>query len=190
VALDLALVVYDHTNGAEKAYANAREKVGDAPWLHEVAFVERHKNDRVVMRGTFAGRYVDIDDEADPIGRDAAIGALTGAAVGLVFGPPGFAAGLVGGGAVGGLIEGSHVEELHGALFDEIRSDVPPDSSAEILLAAPNHVDGMLEALEDSGGKVIRRTLSDGAVQQLAAGVSVDPEAAPPIPRPKPPDAV
>jgi uncharacterized membrane protein len=190
VRLDLALVAYDTTTGAEKAYADARENVGDAPWLHEVAFVEYHKRGRIVMRGTFAGHYVDIEDEADPIGRDTAIGALTGAIVGLVFGPPGFAAGLVGGGAVGGLVEGRHVEELHGAFFDEVRADVPEGSSALVLLAAPDHVDAMLEALEDTGGKVIRRTLTEDAVQQLAATVATQPEAAPVIPRPKPPDAV
>jgi uncharacterized membrane protein len=190
VQLDLALVAYDHTTGAEMAYAGARDKVGDAPWLHEVAFVERHKRGRIVMRGTFAGHYIDIEDEADPIGRDTAVGALTGAIVGLVFGPPGFAAGLVGGGAVGGLVQGSHVEELHGAFFDEVRADLPEDFSALVLLAAPDHVDAMVEALEDTGGKVIRRTLSDDAVQQLAASVATEPAAAPVIPQPKPPDAV
>jgi len=184
VALDLALVVYDHNSGAERAFAQARDRAADAPWTHEVAFVEHHKRGRVVVRGTFAGHYLDIEDEADPIGKDVAVGALTGAVVGAVFGPPGFAAGLVGGGAIGGLVEGSHVEELHGGFFDEVRADVPEDHSALVLLAAPDHVDAMLAALEGTGGEVIRRTLSDDAVAQLAASVSTAPPASPPPPPP------
>ena len=182
--LDLALVVYDHTDGAERAYAEARDRVADAEWMHEIAFVEHHKRGRIVVRGTFAGHYLDIEDEADPIGKDAAVGALTGAIVGLVFGPPGFAAGLVTGGAVGGLVQGSHVEELHGGFFDEVRADVPENHSALVLLAAPEHVDAMLAALDDTGGSVIRRTLSDEAVAQLTASVSAAPPAQPPPPPP------
>lgn len=180
MALDLALAVFDHPNGAERAFGNVRQRAGDAEWMHEVAFVEHHKRGRIVVRGTFAGRYLDIEDESDPLGKEVAVGALTGAVVGAVFGPPGFAAGLVTGGAVGGLVEGSHVEELHGGFFDEVREDVPENHSALVLLAAPEHVDGMLAALEGDGGEVTRRTLSDNAVAQLTASVSDAPPAASP----------
>ena len=141
--LDLAVASFDRTEGAEKAYADVRERASDAPWMHEIAFVEHHKRGRIVVRGVFAGHFLDIEDEADPIGKDVGVGALTGAVVGAAFGPPGFAAGLVGGGIVGGLIEGSHVEELHGGFFDEVRADVPEGASALVLLAAPDHVDAM-----------------------------------------------
>lgn len=182
MALDLALVVFDHPNGAENAFAKVLERVGDAEWMHEIAFVEHHKRGRIVVRGTFAGHYLDIEDEDDPVGKDVAVGALTGAVVGAVFGPPGFAAGLVGGGAVGGLVEGSHVEELHGGFFDEVRADVPENHSALVLLAAPDHADAMLAAVEGTSGEAIRRTLSDEAVEQLAASVSSSPPASPPPP--------
>ena len=54
------------------------------------------------MRGTFAGRYLDLDDQGDVIGKRTAEGALTGAVAGAFFGPAGFAAGLVAGGAAAG----------------------------------------------------------------------------------------
>ena len=101
----------------------------------QVAFIEVHRRGRIVVRGTIAGRYVDIEDEGDLIGRDTAYGAILGAAVGLPLGPPGWAVGLVAGGAVGGLHETSHIPTLQGPGFDEIRKDVPEKSSA--LLWSP-----------------------------------------------------
>ena len=88
--------------GAERAYADVLGASGDAPWVHEIAFVEHHRHDRIVVRGTFAGRYVDLDEQGDLIGKRTAEGALTGAVIGVFFGPPGLAVGLVAGGTAGG----------------------------------------------------------------------------------------
>ncbi len=180
MSLDLALLVFPRIEGAEHAYADVLEEIGDAPWVHEIAFVEHHRRDRIVVRGTFAGRYVDIDDEADVIGKRTAEGALTGAIVGALFGPPGFAAGLVGGGAVGGLAEASHIPELHGTFFDEIRADVPEGSSAIVLLATPEHVDAMVEAFEGHGGELVRRHLTPKAAKAFEAAVAGSPPAGSP----------
>ena len=104
-ARELAVLTFDHIEGAERAYADARGRANDAPWLREVVFVECHRHGRIVVRGTFAGHYLDVDDVADAIGHDTAVGAVAGAVVGLAFGPPGFAAGLVAGGIAGGVHE-------------------------------------------------------------------------------------
>ena len=93
-ARELAVLTFDHIEGAERAYADARGRANDAPWLREVVFVECHRRGRIVVRGTFAGHYLDVDDVADAIGHDTAVGAAAGALVGLAFGPPGFAVGL------------------------------------------------------------------------------------------------
>ena len=64
---ELAVLVFDHATGAERAFADVREGKGDPPWLHDVAFVTHHGHGRTSVRGTFAGRYVDIMDIArDP----------------------------------------------------------------------------------------------------------------------------
>src|SRR3954453_12027017 len=90
-----------------------------------------------VVRGTFAGHYLDVDDVADVIGHDTAVGAVAGAVVGLAFGPPGLAVGLVGGGIAGGVRESStHTPEERGALFDEIRRDIPERSSGLVALVS------------------------------------------------------
>ena len=125
-ARELAVLTFDHIEGAERAYADARGRANDAPWLREVVFVECHRHGRIVVRGTFAGHYLDVDDVADAIGHDTAVGAVAGAVVGLAFGPPGFAAGLVAGGIAGGVHESAaHTPQERGALFDEIRRDIP-----------------------------------------------------------------
>jgi uncharacterized membrane protein len=178
VSLDLALLVFPRIVGAEHAYADVLDEVGDALWMHELAFVEHHRRDRIVVRGNVAGHYVDIEDEGDAIGRRTAEGALTGALVGLLFGPPGFAVGIVGGGAVGGLAEASRVPELHGALIDELRAEVPEGSSAIVLLAAPEHVDAMVEAFEGKGGRLVRHQLSADGAKAFEAAVADRPPAA------------
>ena len=150
------------------------------PWAQEVAFVEHHGRDRIVVRGEFAGRYVDADDEQEFIGRKTVEGALTGAVAGALFGPPGFAAGMVGGGVAGSVAEERSGPQLRSAFFDEVRSDVPEGSSAVILLAAPEHVDAMVAALEGHGGRLVRRRLTREDAAALEAAVAGSPRAAPP----------
>jgi uncharacterized membrane protein len=177
MSLDLALEVFPHIEGADHAYADVRDAVGDVPWVHEIALVEHHRRDRIVVRGSFAGRYVDIEDQADPIGKKTVEGALTGAVAGAFFGPPGFAVGLVGGAAAGGAAQAG-VPELHDAFFDEVRADVPQGSSAVVLLAGPGHVDAMAAAFEGRGGRLVRRHLSPDAASALEAAVAGSPRIA------------
>jgi uncharacterized membrane protein len=172
VGLDLALVVFDTLEGAERAYAQARERADGEPWVEEVAFVEHHAHDRIVLRGTIAGRYAQVDELGDVVGRDVAIGALTGAFLGAILGPPGFAVGLVGGAAIGGYLESIwHSTDPPGMLFDLLRREVPKGGSAVVLLAAPEHVDLMLRAFEGLGGQPVRQSLPDEAVDALLAAV-------------------
>jgi hypothetical protein len=96
--LDFALMEFEHTEGAEEAYSRAPRSVGGVAWADQVAFVEHHRRNRIIVRGTFAGRYVDADDELEFVGKKTAEGAIAGAAIGLFGGPVGLAVGLVGGG--------------------------------------------------------------------------------------------
>lgn len=178
--LDLALMVFAHTEGAERAYSDAPRQVADVPWAQEVAFVEHHGKDRIVVRGEFAGRYVDVGDDQEFVGRKTVEGALTGAVAGAVFGPPGFAAGMVGGGLVGSVAEERSSPQVRSAFLDEVRSDVPEGSSAVLLLAAPEHVDAMIAALEGHGGRLVRRQVTTEDVAALQAAVADDPPAAAP----------
>jgi uncharacterized membrane protein len=177
VALDLAVLVFEQTEGAERAYSRA--PAADSAWSSEVAFVEHHRHDRIVMRGTFAGHYVDADDDQDFIGAKTAEGAVGGAAVGALFGPPGLAAGFVAGGIAGSVAEEHRGPHLRGALFDEVRREVPEGSSALILLATGDDVDAMVGALEGQGGRLVRHHLTAEMTSALQAAVAESPSAAP-----------
>jgi uncharacterized membrane protein len=181
MSLDLALMVFDHVEGAERAYSNVLGAALGAPWVHEIAFVEHHRHDRIVVRGTFAGRYVDVEEEGDVIGKRTAEGALTGAVVGAFFGPPGVAVGLVAGGTAGGLDEAGRVPHLHDAFIDEVRAEVPEKSSAVLLLASAEHVDAMVAAFEDRGGRLVRHHLSPEEARALEGAVAGRPTARPSI---------
>ena len=178
MTLDLALVVFDHVEGAERAYAAVQYGSREAPWVHELAFVEHHRHDRVIVRGTFAGRYVDLDERGDVIGKRTSEGALTGAVAGFLFGPMGIAVGFVAGGSVGGMSESHHTPRLHDALLDEVRAEVPEKSSALLLLASAEHVDAMLAALADRGGRLVRHHLSPEAALALEETVAGRPRVA------------
>jgi len=178
MTLDLAVLTFNHVEGAERAFTNMRVRASEAPWVDEVAFVERRRRGRIVIRGTFAGRYLDIDDTGDALGHDTVVGTLTGALVGALFGWFGFAAGIVLGGTIGGLVEAEHIPRLEGELFDELRADVPEGASAVMLLASAEHVDAMIAALDGLGGRLVRRTLSGEALDALTAVAAGAPPAA------------
>jgi uncharacterized membrane protein len=175
--LDLALMVFEHTEGAERAYS--RVSIDGAAWAQEIAFAEHHHRDRCVVRGTIAGHYVDADDEESFIGPRTAEGAVEGAAIGALLGPPGVAVGLVGGGLAGSISEERRGPHLRGALFDEIRREVPEGSSALLLLATADDVDAMASALEGQDGRLVRHHLTPEDASALTAAVADSPSAAP-----------
>jgi uncharacterized membrane protein len=175
---DFALVVFDHTEGAERAYADAPRQADGINWAQDVAFVEHHGHDRLVIRGSFAGHYVDADDYETFIGPHVAEGALAAGTAGLLFGPPGVAAGLVAGGIAGGISTEHSGPRLRSALFDKLRAEVPEGSSAIVQFAAPEHVDAMVDALAEQHGRLVRHRLEPEAASALEAAVADSPAAA------------
>jgi uncharacterized membrane protein len=178
MSLDLAVLVFHRTEGAELAYSNVHDAVGQVPWEGEIAFAEHHRHGRIVVRGTIAGRYVDVDGEGDVTGKRAAHGAEAGAIAGVPLGPPGMAVGMVAGAALGGLSQARSVPEFHSALIDELRKEVPQGQSAIVLLGAPADVEAMLGAFEEEKGSLVRHHLSPEAAQVLKDAVSESPPAA------------
>ena len=174
--LELAVVRYDKETEAVDRYARARDAAsprgyGEGPrWTRDVGFVERHHNGRLLLRGTFAGHYLDVDEGDRVSQRDAGEGAAAGGLVGVLAGPPGIAVGLLLGGLIGANAGSpDEVEAEPGAFADRIREAVPRGSSAVVMIAAPEEVEELVGALGDQAAEVIRRPLSDdeaAAVQQ------------------------
>jgi uncharacterized membrane protein len=165
--LDLAVVRFSGMDAAYEAFVAARDRAGDAPWIHQVGFVERHSDGHLVLRGIFASHYVDVDEAVHLSEPGGGEGAAAGGLIGVLGGPPGIAVGLVLGGLIGALV-GKPTEtdpEPH-ELVAELRAELPRSSSAIVMIGRARDVDEMLAAIGDIGGEVARHTLT---VEQAAA---------------------
>ena len=174
---ELATVTFRHTGGAEQAYGRLRAHAPDAPWLDKVVFVESHRHDHLVIRGTFAGHYLDIGDDATVREHDVEVGVIAGAIVGFAFGPAGFAVGLIAGGAAGARV-GRNPPADGGSLLDEVRSVVPEGSSAIVLFGETEDVDAMEQALAATDTPAVRHPLTGEQAEVLRAAVASAPLAA------------
>ena len=176
---EIATVSFHHTGGAEQAFGRVRSQATPAPWMDKVAFVESHRHGRVVIRGTFAGHYLDIGDDTTFGEHDTEVGVVAGAIIGLAFGPVGLAVGLVAGGTAGALA-GAQESPERGSLFDELRSLVPEGASAIVLFAEPADVDAMTEAFAGGDEPVVRHALTAEDAAALRDAVASAPPAASP----------
>ena len=134
------MISFDGEGTAVKRYAAARDRssspgrqLTEAPWTRDIGFVERHHNGRLLLRGTFAGHYLDVD-EGDRVSQKAAgEGAATGGLLGVLGGPPGIAVGLLLGAVVGANVGSPDEAEAEPqALTARLREGIPRGSSAMI----------------------------------------------------------
>lgn len=178
--LDFAMLSFDGINSAAEAFGAARYRPGTpATWTSDVGFVEHHENGHLVLRGTFAGHYVDADEALHFSGRGAAEGAGIGFVIGaLLGGPLGLAIGTVAGGTFGSQAgTPSETDTEPQALADRLRSAVPRSGSAIVLIAPAEDVDEMIAAIGETNGRLIRRTLSPEEVAAVQASLSDSPAA-------------
>jgi uncharacterized membrane protein len=176
---DLALVRFEHGGAATEAFVAGRDRSApDARWVREVGFVEHHHNGHIVMRGTFAGHYVDVEEGLHTSERGTAEGALGGAIVGVLLGPLGIAVGFVAGGTIGSQVgRPSETDPEPQALVDQLRAIVPRSGSAIVLIGPDNDVDEMVAAIGDTGGDVVRQPLTAEQSRALQAALSDSPTA-------------
>lgn len=177
VDLDFALVSFDGVNSAAEAFAAARERPGAAAWASEVGFVEHHQNGHLVLRGTFAGHYVDVDEALHVSGRGTAEGVTAGAVIGtLLGGPPGLAVGTVLGGTIGSQLgKPTETDAEPEPLAERLRAAVPRSGSAIVLIADGKHVDQMIAAIGATSGQVTRKALTSEEAAAVQASLSSSP---------------
>jgi len=177
--LYVGMATFSGIHGAERAFADAHDRDPPAGWMADAAFVEVPRDGRIVVRGSVAGHYVDLDGEGDVMGPDTGKGAVAGAVMGLLLGPPAFAVGLVGGATVGGVIEAGHLPQLEGAAFDAIRERVPKDSSAVVVVSSAERVHAMSEALASAAETFDGYRLGPAAEAELRSALATAPPSAP-----------
>jgi uncharacterized membrane protein len=170
---------FDGDKAAVESYAAAKDSAGeDARWTREVGIVEHRHNGRLVMRGTFAGHYLDVDESDHVSQRGAGEGAVAGGLIGVLAGPPGIAVGLLLGMVIGAEIgPSSDAEPEPQVVAEKLRAAVPKSSSALVLIADAPDVDEMLAALGETAQRTTRRTLTTDQVAELEASLSAAPPA-------------
>jgi hypothetical protein len=173
--LCVGVAKFSGIDGAERAFADAHDRDPAADWMADATFVEVHRNGRIVVRGSVAGHYVDLDGEGDVIGPDTGRGAVAGAVLGFLLGPSAFAVGLVGGATVGGVIEASHLPKVEGPAFDAIREQVPKGSSAVVVISTPERVHAMSEALANAAETFDGYRLGPAADAELRSALAAAP---------------
>jgi uncharacterized membrane protein len=177
---DFALLTFDGVNSAAEAFAAARDRSGaPAPWTSEVGFVEHHESGHLVLRGTFAGHYVDVDEALHTSERGAEEGAALGAAIGVLLGGPlGFALGTVGGGTIGSQVGTPSQEDPEPEpLAERLRAAVQRSGSAIVMIADAADIDEMVAAIGQSSGQLVRRPLTPEEAAAIRASVSASPAA-------------
>jgi uncharacterized membrane protein len=183
--MDLGLIAFDGVNTAAEAFADARERSGTSGWQEQVGLVEHRDGGQLVLRGSFAGHYVDVDERAHASEEGASKGWRIGALIGLLLGPAGVASGSVLGTVIGSQEgEADETERAPTVLVDKLRSAVPASGSAVVLVADAAAVDEMLSAFELRGGEVTRRTLTADELAVLNTGLDETPTAATPATSP------
>ena len=175
MSLHLALLVFPGVSDAGLVCADVRGRVGDQAWTRAAAVIERHRDSRVLVRGTWGrdGLSDDASEVAHGVGsRDSLVGAILGAALG----PSGRMAGLLTGAPAAPAPETDAVpRELCGAYIEELRAAVAPESSALVLLAGPQAVDEMVGAFAGTGARLLRRHLSVAASRVLQPDAPLSP---------------
>jgi uncharacterized membrane protein len=180
--LDFAVLSFDGLNAAVEAFAAARDRAGGAArWTSEVGFVEHHESGKLVLRGTFAGHYVDVDEALHVSGRGTDEGVAVGGVIGtLLGGPLGLAVGTVTGGWIGSQVgEASETDAEPQPLAERLRAAVPRSGSAIVLIANANDVEELIAAIGETSAQAIRKALTPEEAAAVQASLSASPAASP-----------
>ena len=180
MSLEFALARFDGEGAAVQSYAAAKDRPGpDEAWTRKVGFVERHHNGRLLLRGTFAGHYLDVDEGDRASQTGAGAGAVAGGLVGAFLGPAGIALGLIIGGGIGAHVgSATDTEAEPEELAEQLRAAVPRSSSAIVLVAETADVDEMVAAIGNRVQELTRRELTEQQRAALEASLGTAPPAA------------
>jgi uncharacterized membrane protein len=180
MSLEFALAQFHGEGTAVQSYTAAKDRPGpDEAWTRKVGFVERHHNGRLLLRGTFAGHYLDVDEGDRASQTGAGAGAVAGGLVGAFLGPAGAALGLMIGGGVGAHVgTATDTEAEPEELAEQLRAAVPRSSSAIVLIAGTADVDEMVAALGDGVVELTRHKLTAEQQAALEASLGTAPPAA------------
>jgi uncharacterized membrane protein len=166
--MEIGILKFDGNHTAQDALKEVIDAQADRnAWLHDIGMISRPLIGRVRMAASFPDGKSKTYRESDLANAVADLGAYTGYFVSALAGPFGSMFATVNAAMAAGE-RGSALEErlLH---LDEIKKQLPRDSSALVLVADSDTIDAMVELFKPYEAKVIRRDVADELRQRLDA---------------------
>lgn len=163
VPVELIVAAFQDEQGADRALKTLQQaKKQRLIGIQNAAVIRRDKNDKL-----------HISETADwSGGKGAAVGAIVGGAIGLIFPPSVLAAGAVGA-AVGGLgarLRDSGFPDQH---LKEIGAALKPGTSAIVAVVEHTWVADLESELAAQGAKTVREAITADIAEQLEQGRNV-----------------
>jgi hypothetical protein len=188
MALKLGVVIYSGAGRAnEVLYGFQTLHPGEYDWAANIGLIDRHKTGRISIYGSL-GLYEDWEEEGAKPLLGLSAGGITGTLLGALAGPAGMAMGGALGLALGGLFGTVDEEVSDQPMLDVIRSKLPKDSSALVLLADEGYVDKLIAAVGKDAREVYQHTVREelrGRLDEALREAATRP-VAPPSQKPAP----
>jgi len=164
--MEVCILKFGSADGADDALKQVINAEGDRnPWLYDVGVVRRPLLGRMSIRATFADEAP--TKEGDVKAKFADAGAMTGYLVGSLAGPlHADLAALEGRGQGAGVGKAVEKQLLR---IDEVKGNLPRDSSALVLVAPPEVNDRMVQLFVSYSPEVIRKDVAQEVVKSLEA---------------------
>jgi uncharacterized membrane protein len=161
MALKLGVVIYSGAGRANEVLDGYQTlHPDDYDWAANIGLIERHKTGRISIYGSVGRDDVWEEEGAKPLFGLSA-GGVTGMLIGALAGPAGMATGAAIGLLLGGLTGTADEEANDQPTLDVIRSKLPKDSSALVLLADEGYVDKLIAAVGKDAREVYRQTVRE-----------------------------
>jgi len=152
--------VFDGKRTAGKALDTLEDYTPAYVWIDDVAVVTRSKHGSIRVHSTWAQ-----DDSV--VGAGTGVGALTGAVVGMLFGPAGAIAGAMTGGSLGFLFGASADMAMDDPRLDDFAEALVNNSSALILVGQDAALEEFTAAVTPYGGRVIQTDLNEDDIKAI-----------------------
>ena len=166
--MEVCILKFGSADGADDALKSVINAEGDRnPWLYDVGVVRRPLLGRMSIRATFLDEPAAQLKEGDVKAKFADAGSMTGYLVGSLAGPlHADLAALEGRGQGAGVGKAVEKQLLR---IDEVKRNLPRDSSALVLAAPPEVNDRMVQLFVSYSPEVIRKDVAQEVVKNLEA---------------------
>lgn len=158
VPFAVIVAIFQEEKAADEALGQLKaERKEKAFSIQDAAVIKKDANGKLHVKET-------ADSSG---GKGAGIGLILGAAMGLIGGPIGLAAWGAGGALVGGIAAKLHDSGIKNDQLAKIGADIPPGSSALVVVIDPNWTSPIEKELAAAGAQVSTTAIAAEIADQL-----------------------